>query len=684
MTVNLTAESDDFSYSEIKSANVTITKAVLTDSTGKNTTISSTSQTIDLMSDTNGGLKQLAQLSMSPATYNSLTLTISAASLDLWSGSHVALTVPAADSTTGLVIPIGPSVTLASGGKAQVLADFSLLDNFQATVDGQGNVSSWKYVPTAFAADQSQTGNISGVIFSNMGTPKVTTDDLPLAGALIELRQNGTLIATGVSQFGGTYSVIGLAPGNYDITASDQSGYTASSLNGTSIAANSRNSLNFTLGLTSGAVYGSVVSGSFAVSGALVSLIEHGTNAIIATNYTDSNGSYYFDDLGAMAANSYTISVTDNGYTSKSENGPVVAKGIASKATTLSLILTTGSYVGTVTDASSGYPIWDATVTISQNNTWIATTYTGTNGSYSVAGLQPGSYDVQVSDYGYNSLSVYGVPVVAGTTTLENFALLQTTGALTGHVTDSGTGYAIPGATVTVSQNGWQVAWTTANSNGHYWISGLDAGNYDISVTAYGYNTASVSYYVYAGQTGVVDFPMSVLSGSLGGTITDNQTGYSVSGAAVTISQNGFVVANTTTAYDGSYSVDWLSPGSYDIAVSAYGFNDGSDSAYVSGGSTTYDNIGLDETVSQGASGSIAGTITDYSTGYTISGATVTAYQNGFSIESVGTDDNGFYDLSGLAPGTYDIIVTADGYSDQEVDGETVYASQTTNQDVSM
>ena len=371
----------------------------------------------------------------------------------------------------------------------------------------------------------------------------------------------------------------------------------------------------------------------------------------------------------------------------------MVLKGSATHAASLSLSLNTGSYVGTVTDLSSGYAIWGATVDIYNSaNVWIASTSTASDGSYAVAGLSAGSYNVSVSSYGYITQYANDVPVQSGTTTLENFSMLLSTGALAGRVTDYSTGGVIPGATITVTQNGWWIASATSGFDGHYWISGLAPGLYDVTVDSYGYNGATLtSLNVYAATTDKEDFSLSVVTGSVSGVVTDYQSGYSLSGAAISISQNGYVVANTWAASDGSYEVDGLVPGNYSIDVSAYGYDAQSDSISISGGYVTSDNFSMVITTGSGSTGGttstgvIAGYVSDYSTGYAIAGATVYIYdQYGNLAASGSTDSNGYYDIYGLAPGTYNVISSSSGYSDDEVDGDVVYANNTTNQDMSM
>ena len=65
--------------------------------------------------------------------------------------------------------------------------------------------------------------------------------------------------------------------------------------------------------------------------------------------------------------------------------------------------------------------------------------------------------------------------------------------------------------------------------------------------------------------------------------------------------------------------------------------------------------------LAQQTPGTIAGKVTDEK-GEAVIGATATAKQSGRDVTSVSTDIDGFFDLSGLQPGSYDLEVTYTGY----------------------
>src|SRR6185436_7392105 len=74
---------------------------------------------------------------------------------------------------------------------------------------------------------------------------------------------------------------------------------------------------------------------------------------------------------------------------------------------------------------------------------------------------------------------------------------------LQGTVTDSATGNAIGGAAVTIGTNS-----TTTNSSGQYTIGSLAAGTYDVTASASGYTSGTISTTLIAGVTTTRNFSL--------------------------------------------------------------------------------------------------------------------------------------------------------------------------------
>ena len=146
---------------------------------------------------------------------------------------------------------------------------------------------------------------------------------------------------------------------------------------------------------------------------------------------------------------------------------------------------TTGSIAGHVTDSTTHAAISGATVTLSPSGS----TVTDGSGAYSFTGLAPGGYTVTASASNHTPSTAASVTVTAGTTSTQDFALVATTGWITGRVTDSSTTAAISGATVTLSTG----PTTTTDTSGNYKFSNLTPGSYGVTASKSGYTPSTAS-----------------------------------------------------------------------------------------------------------------------------------------------------------------------------------------------
>ena len=158
-----------------------------------------------------------------------------------------------------------------------------------------------------------------------------------------------------------------------------------------------------------------------------------------------------------------------------------------------------GTIAGKVTDSSTSLAIEGATVTDGTRSA-----ITGVNGDYTIADVPEATYTVTASAAGYDDDS-QSVTVIAGETSTADFALnpIPTTGTIAGKVTDSSTGLAIEGATVT---DGTRSAITGVN--GDYTIADVPEATYTVTASAAGYDDDSQSVTVIAGETSTADFAL--------------------------------------------------------------------------------------------------------------------------------------------------------------------------------
>ncbi len=145
--------------------------------------------------------------------------------------------------------------------------------------------------------------------------------------------------------------------------------------------------------------------------------------------------------------------------------------------------------------------------------------------------------------------------------------------------------------------------------------------------------------------------------GSLSGKVSDSVTGLNIQGA--TVSYSGPSPGQTVTTSSGTYSVSNLNNGSYQITASKSGYQSQTKSGTVPAGGSLTVNFQL----VQLASSSITGRVTNSVSGGGVSGASVSC--SGPGSGSATSDASGYYTISGLVSGSYQVSASKIGYLSQ-------------------
>jgi YD repeat-containing protein len=189
--------------------------------------------------------------------------------------------------------------------------------------------------------------------------------------------------------------------------------------------------------------------------------------------------------------------------------GPVVVavNGVASNGVTFTA--TSGSVTGTVTRAGDGVPVSGALVEAAQSGIVKGSTNSLGDGTYSIANLAPGTYDIRGAAAQYATQINSGVVVVAGSATTSNLTL-SPPGTILGRVTRVDGVTPIVGAIVKVFQGANVVAKVTTNVSGDYTANSLAAETYTVQASASGFNTSvSPGATVTANNNTTVNFSLT-------------------------------------------------------------------------------------------------------------------------------------------------------------------------------
>jgi hypothetical protein len=193
-------------------------------------------------------------------------------------------------------------------------------------------------------------------------------------------------------------------------------------------------------------------------------------------DYTEPDGSY---SIAGLRTGSYTVSV-------QPPSGPSGVNLLTVSATvqvnegqttTLNLTLRWGGIIdGRVTD-NYGVGVYNAYVEASGPNWRYA--YTDNAGNYSVVGLRSGGYSITVSPSDWDNLlpDTDTADVTQGSTTTRDF-VLPWGGIVAGHVTDAD-GAGVYSAYIS-AYGAYGGGSATTDSDGYYFISGLQSDNYSV------------------------------------------------------------------------------------------------------------------------------------------------------------------------------------------------------------
>lgn len=141
-------------------------------------------------------------------------------------------------------------------------------------------------------------------------------------------------------------------------------------------------------------------------------------------------------------------------------------------------------------------------------------------------------------------------------------------------------------------------------------------------------------------------------TGSVSGTVVDNDSHAPISGA--TVSYPG---GSTTTDSNGAYTLNNVSTGTVTVTASASGYSSSSASVNVTAGGNANQNFFLTSTGGATGTGTISGQVVDVSNGAGISGATVN-YGGGAAT----ADSTGKFSFANVPAGTYSVSASASGY----------------------
>lgn len=525
--------------------------------------------------------------------------------------------------------------------------------------------SSPDFGTNAIAAEVSSGGitNVEILLTPNPGSLTGIVRDAVtlqrLADTLIRVIDNqGTVVATVQTTVDGTYLIEGLSEGGYTVSAINPN--YQSEIVQTTIQPNSMTFLDFDLQGNPATLSGSIVDAfdQSPLTGVIVEVYVSGTDTLVRRVLTDENGNYLIEGLpqGTFDVKAqlqdYAISV----------NTVFLSPG-DSEVLNIALVPFPATVQGTIRDAVTLAPISGSLVKVVIPNTdiTVGSIITSSDGTYSIGNLPQGSYNVVISANGY-ATEVIPVLLVPNGTETVNADLDPNPSTITGTVLNGQSATGIQGALVRVfNSDGVFITSILTDENGFYAISGLAAGQYTVIASADGFADGINIVTLSPGETESLNFSLSNQTATLRGIVRDNVNNQPIQSALVQVFRIGtsIPIASVLTNGSGEYVIGGLDPREYRVVFSADGYASEVFRIFLTNSEVRTLNVNL-----QRQPATISGKVTDASTGLPIQSAGVVTVISGSGIvvASTLTDQEGNYILTGLAPGEYNVIFSADGY----------------------
>lgn len=570
---------------------------------------------------------------------------------------------------------ISGAVVSAIGADGQTLSTTSG-SNGTFTITG---LTSQKYTIAAFAAGlaSAEAANInvdSGATVSGVNVTLAvggglqgtihSSGGVPSSAFLLVTLTRGNDSFTGQTDSDGNFVISGLPAGNYTVTVNDQGFMTNSTA--TTIVGGSVGTLNLTL-TPLGKITGKILNSVNGQGVAGVTVFADNANGFAGSAVTAADGTYEIIDLDAAT---YTIGLGDPGESPIARKTAVLTTN-APTVTSNFTVAVAGVISGTVFQADGTTPDVNASVALSKGGSTVLVKGVDMFGHYAFVILSGGSYQIEATDVGLVFPTQNAS--VNGGSTASNVNFIAGARTLSGTVSQSANGIPVANALVTITNVATGLVYNevdilTTDANGQFQVTGLLNGAYRVTVEANGFAVTLQTVTVSANtpQVSIALSPDIVLAG----TIRDSVSGNGLAGAEISAISTTIagISASAIADNNGNYQLLGLPAGTYRVYVIADGHQFVTQSTVLSSSQTLDISAPTANIHVQGTISNADGALVD---------ANVFAIDaNGFVVAEAVTAADGHYDLTTLAPGSYSIIVDAQGHSTPTASSVSVASSQ--------
>ncbi len=478
------------------------------------------------------------------------------------------------------------------------------------------------------------------------GTLVNEANNEPISGEMVVAQGTGTTNYAAMTNSNGNYTISGLPPDTYTVSAGGDTFAPGSSSAIQLAAQQATTGVDLTLE-PAATLQGQLLSDGVAVSQAEVTLVD--SSGVSHSTETDSNGQY---SITGLVAGTAELSVQAPGFAPASAQ---VMLTVGDTTTAPNIPLTPGAAISVTVMDSSGNPLANAAVTLSSNGAQVAELSTDASGQVSFPDLAAGTFSLDVLDLNYVTTDDT-VSVQTGQTLTQTYAL-GAAGSIQGEVTN-GSGNPLANVPVTLTYSDGTIDTETTGTDGSYSITNLVLGTYAVTV---GINPGIDRQDVVLSASALEATENFTLAGaSLTGQVDESDGATSVPGATVALVQGGNVLVGVTADDNGDYQFEGVPAGSYSIVATDTSAITAAVSVTVGSGNVQVPALSLGALT-------LSGVVQDGSAN-PISGATIVVEPtavDGASFDQFATSAaNGSFSVTGLVPGQYTVLIGQDGFAD--------------------
>src|SRR5690242_2839189 len=413
-------------------------------------------------------------------------------------------------------------------------------------------------------------------------------------------------------------------------------------LSGTSVTINDTAPTGDRYNLSIVEVLASTSGGStFSISGSITngggsSVALSQNSATIATVTADSSGNYLFP---SEPNGTYTVTPTKPGFTISPATQNVTVNGAPATVPPFTATAITWSLTGSIGPGTNG-----AGTTVTLSGAANKSTTADGSGNYTFSGLANGTYGVTPSKSGFTfNPTSQSATINNANATVPAFTATPAW-TISGTITGDG-----GGATVTLSQNGSNIATTAANGSRSYTFSNILDGTYTGTPSKSGFTYTPASQNVTVSGANATVPAFAAVTWTLTGSI-----GPGTNGGGATVTLSGAASKSTTADGSGNYTFSGLGNGTYAVTPSKSGFtfNPTSQAATINNANATV------PAFTATAVWTISGTVTGDG-----GGTTLTLSQNSSTVATTSANGSGSYTFSNVLDGSYTVTPAKSGFT---------------------